>query len=132
MNAANNYFSVPRDILSDPRIETIEAMCGNGIKALAWWIGLLSLLYYYDGLIDLNKPGCKSMLLKKLEMADETELQTFLDACSGCDFISGELLTMGHVVSHGVCEQIEYHKAKSEVGKKGAKARWNGSKKDAK
>lgn len=124
MKAANHYFSVPRDILSDPRIELLEELSGNGITALAWWIGLLSLLYYYHGLIDLTKPGQRTQLVKKLQMTDESELESFLDACVVCDFISADMLSMGHIVSRGVCEQLDYKTNKSEAGKRGMKARW--------
>lgn len=131
MKATNNYFTVPRDILSDPRIELMEELTGKGITALAWWIGLLSLLYYSHGLIDLTIQGQKRQIIRKLQMADETELDSFLNACVTCKFIDGELLEIGHIVSRGVCEQMDYKKSKSEAGKKGMKARWGNNDTDS-
>lgn len=123
MKATNNYFTVPRDILSDPRIELMEELTGKGITALAWWIGLLSLLYYSHGLIDLTIQGQKRQIIRKLQMADEAELDSFLNACVTCKFIDGELLEAGHIVSRGVCEQLEYKQVKSSAGKQGGRPR---------
>lgn len=121
MKATNNYFSVPRDILSDPRIELMEELTGKGITALAWWIGLISLLYYSHGLIDLTVRGQKNQIIRKLQMHGEDELDSFLDACVTCKFIDGELLQCGHIVSRGVCEQLEYKQGKSNAGKQGGR-----------
>ena len=44
--------------------------------------------------------------------------------------LSQELLEMGHVVSPGISDQIEYRKAKSAAGKKGMSARWGKQKAD--
>ena len=67
--------------------------------------------------------------MRELELNDEDELKTFLTNCAECDLISSETLEMGHVVSRGVSEQIDYYKTKSEIGKKAAAGRWKGKNK---
>ena len=120
---ADRFFSIHYDMRHNPKVELLKDM-GNGIVELARWIVLMSILYDCDGLYDLNNSGKRRYLMRELEIGSEGELDRFLGMCAECDLISGELLKIGHVVSHGVCEQIEYYKSKTEVAKKAAQARW--------
>ena len=120
---ADRFFSIHYDMRHNPKIELLRDM-GYGIVELARWIVLMSILYDSDGLYDLNQKGKKRYLMRELEIGSEDGLNDFLGMCAECELISGELLEKGHIVSHGVSEQIEYFKARSEVGKKAAQARW--------
>lgn len=125
---ADRFFSIHYDMRHNPKVELLKDM-GNGIVELARWVVLMSILYDCDGLYDLNKKGKKRYLMHELEISSEGELDEFLSMCAECDLISDELLQMGHIVSRGVSEQIDYYKSKSEVAKKAAQARWGKKKK---
>ena len=125
---ADRFFSVHYDMRHNPKIVCLKDM-GNGIVELARWIVLMSILYDVDGLYDLNAKGKRRYLMRELEIGSDEELDEFLSICAECDLISGEMLDMGHVVSRGVSEQIEYYRQKSEAGKKGMESRWHGKKK---
>lgn len=111
----------------NPKIELLKDM-GNGIIELARWVVLMSILYDVDGLYDMNAKGKRRYLMRELEIATDDDLDEFLSICAECDLISGEMLEMGHIVSRGVSEQIDYYKQKSEAGKKGMESRWGGKK----
>ena len=125
---ADRFFSVHYDSRHNPKIALLRDM-GGGLIEYARWIVLLALLYDSDGLIDLSSKGKKRYLMRELEISSEEELNEFLSNCAECELISAELLELGHVVSRGVSEQIEYYKQKSEAGRKAVNARW---KKDGK
>ena len=119
---ADRFFSVHYDMRHNPKIDMLRDM-GGGIVAFGRWLALMSILYDSDGLVDVTSKARKSYLMRELELTSE-ELDEFLDACAECDLIDRELLGVGHVVSRGVCDQLEYHKRKSEAGKKGNEKRW--------
>lgn len=124
---ADRFFSIHYDMRHNPKIELLKDM-GNGIIELARWVVLMSILYDVDGLYDMNAKGKRRYLMRELEIATDDDLDEFLSICAECDLISGEMLEMGHVVSRGVSEQIDYYKQKSEAGKKGMESRWGGKK----
>ena len=124
---ADRFFSIHYDMRHNPKIELLKDM-GNGIIELARWVVLMSMLYDGDGLYDMNAKGKRRYLMRELEIATDDDLDEFLSICAECDLISGEMLEMGHVVSRGVSEQIDYYKQKSEAGKKGMESRWGGKK----
>lgn len=124
---ADRFFSVHYDMRHNPKIELLKDM-GNGIVELGRWLVLMSILYDVDGLYDISTQAKRRYLMRELELKDEDDLKTFLTNCAECDLISGEMLEMGHVVSRGVSEQIDYYKQKSEAGKKGMESRWGGKK----
>lgn len=124
----NKFFSVAWDVIHEPKIEMLSMMVSDlkvnaRVVAVGLWVCLLSMLYYCDGLIDLTKPARKQMLKNTLGLSDD-DLHSFLEACESCELLEPELLATGHVVNHGVCDEIEYRKAKSEEGKKSASKRW--------
>lgn len=124
---SGKFFSVPYDIPHDPRIQLLRDRFG-GIVALAYWVTLLSNLYYWDGIIDLTMPGQKSRLMSELEL-DEDGLDAFLQGCASLGFIDAELLSVGHVVSHGACEELAHRKERSETGKMGGRPKKKGTEK---
>ena len=124
---ADRFFSVHYDMRHNPKIELLKDM-GNGIVELARWIVLMSILYDVDGLYDMNAKGKRRYLMRELEIASDDDLDEFLGICAECDLISGEMLELGHIVSRGVSEQIDYYRQKSEAGKKGMESRWGGKK----
>ena len=126
---ADRFFSIHYDMRHNPKIELLRDL-GDGIAEVGRWVVLMSILYDADGLFDVTKPGKKRYLMRELELGTEKELDEFLAYCAECELISGELLEMGHVVSRGVSEQIEYYNQKSEIGRKAIEARWNKAKKD--
>ena len=85
----------------------------------------MSILYDSDGLYDLTAKAKRRYLVKELELRDDDDLDGFLKSCAECDLLSPELLEMGHVVSPGISEQLDYYKQKSEMGKKAAESRWS-------
>lgn len=125
---ADRFFSVHYDMRHNPKIELLKDM-GGGIVELGRWLVLMSILYDVDGLYDISTQAKRRYLMRELELKDENDLKTFLTNCAECDLISAETLEMGHVVSRGVSEQIDYYKTKSEIGRKAVEARWNKSKK---
>ena len=120
---ADRFFSVHYDSRHNPKIELLRDM-GGGLVEYARWIVLLALLYDSDGLIDLGSKGKKRYLMRELEISSDEELKEFLSNCAECRLISAELLELGHVVSRGVSDEIEYRKKKSEAGRKGMQARY--------
>lgn len=125
---ADRFFSVHYDMRHNPKIELLKDM-GGGIVELGRWLVLMSILYDVDGLYDITTQAKRRYLMRELELDDEDALREFLTSCAECDLVSAELLEMGHVVSRGVSEQIEYYKQKSEMGRKAVEARWGKSKK---
>lgn len=123
---ADRFFSIHYDMRHNPKIELLKDM-GNGIIELARWVVLMSILYDVDGLYDMNAKGKRRYLMRELEIATDDDLDEFLSICAECDLISSEMLEMGHIVSRGVSEQIEYYKTKSNIGKKAAEGRWKGN-----
>lgn len=121
---ADRFFSVHYDIRHNPKIELLKDM-GGGIVELGRWLALMSILYDVGGVYDISSPAKRRYLAKELELADD-DLDAFLNLCAECELLSGELLeSLGHVVSPGISEQIDYYKTKAEAGKKGAKKRWD-------
>ena len=127
---ADRFFSVHYDIRHNPKIDLLRDM-GGGMVAFGRWLALMSILYDVGGLYDIGSKAKRRYLMKELEFGNEDELRDFLQTCAECELLSPELLELGHVVSPGISEQIEYYKAKSEAGKAGAEKRWGKAKKSA-
>lgn len=126
---ANKFFSIAWDVIFDPKMEMLGMLCrglnvSGKVVAIGLWVSLLSLLYYNDGLIDMTKPARKPWLMNALGLSED-DLTTFLKACESCELIDGDLLEVGHISNHGVCDEIEYHRQKSDAAKKGNEKRWN-------
>lgn len=120
---ADRFFSVHYDMRHNPKIDLLRDMCG-GMAAFGRWVALMAILYDVGGLYDITGKAKRRYLMKELEFVSEDELRGFLEACAECELLSPELLEIGHVVSPGISDQIEYHRAKSEAGKKGNAKRW--------
>jgi len=121
---ADRFFSIHYDIRHNPKIDLLRDLEG-GIVAFGRWVALMSILYDSDGLYDLTAKAKRRYLVKELELRDDDDLDGFLKSCAECDLLSPELLEMGHVVSPGISEQLDYYKQKSEMGKKAAESRWS-------
>ena len=119
---ADRFFSVHYDIRHNPKIELLCDLEG-GMIAFGRWIRLMCILYDVNGLYDITAKSKRRYLVKELELKDEDDLRGFLQSCAECDLLSAELLEMGHVVSPGISEQLEYYRAKSEAGKKSGEVR---------
>ena len=118
----DKFYSVPYDGRNDPRMRVLREQCG-GIVAYARWHVLLELLYQLDGVVDNSSEVFHNLLLDELEMNDE-ELDFFLEKLAEIDFIDAHFLhTENHVVSRGVCDQLEYKKSRVETGKMGGRPR---------
>lgn len=126
---ADRFFSVHYDIRHNPKIELLRDM-GAGIAELGRWIVLMSILYDVGGLYDITTQAKRRYLSRELELSEEG-LTDFLNNCAECELISADLLSLGHVVSPGVSEQLDYYNTKAEAGKKGAEKRWSKGKKSA-
>jgi hypothetical protein len=118
---ANRYFSVPFDAYDDYGMKLLRRRWG-GVAAYGRWHVLLGLLYDADGLIDYSDDASREMLADELEMTEE-ELDGFMADLASIDFISSESLGCGHIVSHGVCDELNYRKERIETGKKGGRPR---------
>lgn len=121
---ADRFFSVHYDSRHNPKIELLRDMAG-GVAAYGRWLVLMAILYDVGGCFMVDTPIKRRYLMKELEL-DSDGLDGFLKACADCELIDSGLLEMGHVVSKGVCDQMEYRKQKSEAGKKGMSRRWKG------
>lgn len=126
---ADRFFSVHYDIRHNPKIELLRDM-GAGIAELGRWIVLMSILYDVGGLYDVTTQSKRRYLSRELELSEDG-LTDFLNNCAECELISADLLSLGHVVSPGVSEQLDYYNTKAEAGKKGAEKRWSKGKKSA-
>ena len=117
---ANRFFSIPYDATHDFKIRRLMKAEG-GIIAYGRWVALLGMLYDEHGMIDLNDPLACSVVFDELELEDFS----FFDSLAQIGLIDQSLYeSANHVINAGVCEQLDYYKAKSEAGKKGMKARW--------
>lgn len=125
---ADRFFSVSYDIRNHPKIKLLM-MLENGYEGFGRWVALMSILYDLDGVIDISNDTKKRYLASELQTDD---LDSFLKHCSECGLIDAGLLEIGHVASKGICDQLEYYKAKSEAGKKGNEKRWGKDGKGAK
>ena len=124
---ADRFFSVHYDMRHNPKIDMLRDM-GGGIIAFGRWLALMSILYDSDGVLILDSLKTR-YLTKELELTQDG-LTEFLEQCAECELIDPSLLKEGHIVSKGICDQLEYSRQKSEAGKKGNEARW-GKKKHA-
>ena len=119
---ADRFFSVHYDMRHNPKIDMLRDM-GGGIVAFGRWLALMSILYDSDGLVDIVSKQKRRYLMRELEL-DSDGLEEFLQQCVACELLDGDLLDIGHVVSKGVCDQLEYRNQKSDAGKKGNEKRW--------
>ena len=118
MNSTPRFFSVPYDIINDFKIRRLMHISG-GIVALGRWVALLGMLYDEHGLLDLNDASSVRLVAETLQLDDVDE---FMLQLAECKLIDSELYRLtGHVVNHGVCDELEYKKTKSEAGKQGGR-----------
>lgn len=118
---ANRFFPVPYDNRNDIKMRMVRRRLG-GYAGYGRWIALLGMLYDQHGVIDMGNAIMRETVCDELDLEDADEFFTMLAAIG---LIDAELYQgMSHVVNKGVCEQLEYKRAKSEAGKKGNAKRW--------
>ena len=119
---ANRFFSIPYDNRNDVKIKRLRKRMG-GFAGYGRWVALLGMLYDEHGILDMNDQEMREIVSEDLELDDVDEYFTEL---AKLGFIDMELYhSMSHVVNHGVCDEIEYRRKKSEAGRKGTAKRWN-------
>lgn len=99
----------------------------GGYAGYGRWVALLGILYDQDGLLDMSDQLMRDVIADELELDD---VDGFFTALADIGLIDRDIYdATSHVVNHGVCDEIEYHRQKSEAGKKGMKSRYNSKKK---
>ena len=117
----NRFFSVPYDNRSDVKMLMVRKRLG-GYAGYGRWVALLGILYDQHGILDMNNQLMRDVIAQELELEDVDEFFTIL---ADIGLIDSELYhAANHVVNHGVCDELDYHKQKSEAGKKGMAKRW--------
>lgn len=117
---ANRFFSVPFDNRNDVKMLMVRKKLG-GYAGYGRWVALLGILYDADGCIDMSDQTMRDVIADELELEDVDGFFTVLAQIGLIDRVLYEIAS--HVVSHGVAEEIEYRKQKSEAGSKGGKAK---------
>lgn len=120
---ADRFFSVPYDNRNDTKMTMLRMK--YGYAGYGRWIALLGMLYDEDGLIDISDGMMRELLARQLELDD---IDGFLSFLAQIGLIERDMYSMGHVVNHGVCDELDYRKRKSDAGKKGMQKRWGGEK----
>ena len=120
----NRFFSVPYDNRSDVKMLMLRRY--GGYAAYGRWVALLGILYDQDGLLDMSNQCMRDVIASELELDDMDEFFTIL---ADIGLIDSELYhASSHVVNHGVCDELEWRKSKSEAGKKSGESRRSKSK----
>ena len=128
---ANRFFSIPYDATHDFKIRRLKVrgceLFGNlhgGMAAYGRWVALLGMLYDEHGLIDLNDNATSLVVEMELDLSHD-EIGQYFEVLSQVGLIDSDIYhSMNHVVNSGVCEELDYHKQKSDAGKKAMKSRW--------
>ena len=117
---ANRFFSVPFDNRNDMKMLMVRKKLG-GYAGYGRWVALLGILYDSDGFLDMSNQSTREIIADELELEDVDGFFTVLAQIGLIDRVLYE--TANHAVSHGVADEIEYRKQKSEAGSKGGKAK---------
>ena len=116
---ANRFYSVPYDARNDTAMLKLRLKHG-GLAAFGTWQALLGVLYDEGGVIDLSDDDCKAMLEGELELKGP-RLTAFIESCIKFEMLDDGAWEMGKIASHGVCDELEYRRQRSENGKKGGR-----------
>lgn len=115
---ADRFFPVPYDNRNDVKMRLVRKLLG-GYAGYGRWVALLGILYDQHGRLDLNSQMWRGIITDELELSDVDEFFTTL---AEIGLIDPELYHGSNVVmNRGVCEQLEYKKTRSEVGKMGGR-----------
>lgn len=124
---ANRFFSIPYDNRNDVKMRRLRKRLG-GYEGYGRWVALLGMLYDEHGILDMTKRDMQEIVAEELDLDDVDE---FFIELGKLGLIDEEVYrSLGHVVNHGVCDEIEYRRKKSEAGKKGMAKRWNNKEKE--
>lgn len=122
---ANRFFSVPYDNRNDVTIKLLRHNA-NGLYGYGRWVALLGMLYDSHGCMRLEVPGMANILVSELEFADNDELLEYLDTLSDLGLIDATAWKARNtIVNKGVCNELEYRRERSEIGKKGGRPKKN-------
>ena len=122
---ANRFFSVPFDNRNDVKMKLLRKRLG-GYAGYGRWVALLGMLYDEKGILDISNDDMREIVADELELDD---VGGFFAVLADIGLIDKQLYhSMQHVVNHGVCDELDYRKQKSEAGKKSGAARRNKSK----
>lgn len=119
---ANRFFSIPYDNRNDVKMRRLRKRLG-GYEGYGRWVALLGMLYDEHGILDMTDREMQEIVAEELDLEDVDE---FFIELGKLGLIDEEVYrSLGHVVNHGVCDEVEYRRKKSEAGKKGMAKRWN-------
>ena len=114
----NRFFSIPYDNRNDITIRRMKKTMG-GVAAYGRWVSLLGMLYDADGLLDMSDAAMREIVAEELELED---VDGFFCGLCQLELIDARLYhDTNHVVCAGVCDQLQYRKAKSEAGRRGGR-----------
>lgn len=115
---ANRFFSIPYDNRNDITMRVMKKRMG-GIAAYGRWVSLLGMLYDADGVLDMNDRCMIEIVADELELTDVDEYFTQL---ANLGLIEADRYHAKNlVINRGVCDELEYRKTRSEVGKMGGR-----------
>ena len=115
---ANRFFSVPFDNRNDVKMKRLRKRLG-GYAGYGRWVALLGMLYDEKGILDMSDAEMREIVADELEL---DEVDEFFTELAKLGLIDDKLYhSMSHVVNHGVCDELEYRKTRSEVGKMGGR-----------
>ena len=118
---ANRFFSVPFDNRNDVKMKRLRKRLG-GYAGYGRWVALLGMLYDEKGILDVGDAEMREIVADELELDD---VDGFFAELAKLGLIDDKLYhSMSHVVNHGVCDELEYRRKKSEAGKKGLEKRY--------
>lgn len=115
---ANRFFSVPYDNRNDITIRVMKKRMG-GIAAYGRWVSLLGMLYDADGVLDMSDQCVVEIVADELELTDVDEYFTQLASLGLIE--ADRYHAKNLVINRGVCDELEYRKTRSEVGKMGGR-----------
>ena len=109
---------MPYDNRSDVKMLMVRKRLG-GFAGYGRWVALLGILYDQHGILDMNNQLMRDVIAQELELDDVDEFFTIL---AEIGLIDSELYhSANNVVNHGVCDELEYRKSKSDAGKMGGR-----------
>jgi len=109
------FYSIPYDARCSVETRYVRRKAG-GIAAFGRWIALLGILYEQDGGIDLSNDVMRAVIEDELELKGE-RLDEFIDTLTEVGWIEpGPWKERQHVMSGGVCDQLEFKRRAAESG----------------
>ena len=109
------FYSIPYDARCSVETRYVRRKAG-GIAAFGRWIALLGILYEQDGGIDLSDDVMRLVIEDELELKGY-KLDEFIGTIAQIGWIEpGPWKERQHVISKGVCDQLEFKRRAAESG----------------